>query len=257
VLGTSDAFTRLRPVLRWTFVAALGLLALSGWRKGALVGPRGIRPELLQEPLQLATDRKPFTFDYRGKQCRVQPVATYELWGLVVSHNDIHSVADIYHDTSSVDTKDLCVVWGESLRHTDYLRASYKSGPFTCYVSWRGVLPSLDMANVGNNHMITDSPAVREAIGRVHVGDQVHFKGLLVNYQMEDWESFWRRTSTSRTDSDCEVVYVEELEILARGTPGWYTLWRLATVLLVAAPLVYLWLFWRESGKDSVKLGEL
>jgi len=257
MLGQADLFSTLRPILRWSFFAALAVLLLAGWRKGALVGPNQVRPELLQEPLQLATDRPPFTFDYRGKQCRVKPVASYELWGLVVSHNDIHSVADIYHDTSSVDTKDLCVLWGESLQNRDYLRATFKSGPFTCYVSWSEPLPGLRMDGIGNNHMITDSPAVRQAIARVRVGDQVHFRGLLVNYQMEDWEGFWRNTSTVRTDSGCEVVYVEDLEILERGTPGWYLLWRLAIGVLIAVPVVYAVLFFRESGRDSVKLGEI
>lgn len=257
MLGAPDLFTRLRPVLRAAFFAALAALALAGWRKGRLVGPREIRPELLQEPAQGATQRPPFSYDYRGKRCRVQPVASYELWGLVVSHNDIHAVADIYHDTSSVDTKDLCVLWGESLRHLDYLRAKYSSGPFTCYVRWSEPLPSLDMANVGNNHLITDAPPVRDAIARVRVGDQVHLRGLLVNYQMEDWRSFWRNTSTVRGDDGCEVVFVEQIEILRRGTPGWYALWRLAWIVLLGVPVVYLALFVRQSGRDPVKLGEL
>ena len=219
--------------------------------------PREVRPELLQLPLQTATDRPPFSFAYKGKQCRVKPVAAYELWGLVVSHNDIKSVADIYHDASSVDTKDLCVLWGENLRHTDYLQAKYKSGPFTCYVSWSEVLPNLFMDGLGNNHMLTDSPEVRRAIGTVKVGDQIHFRGLLVNYQMEDWETFWRNTSTVRDDAGCEVVYVESLEVLQRGTPVWYFLWRFAEVVLVTVPLVYLWLFWYEAGRDPAKLGQI
>jgi len=257
VLGVPDLWSRLRPVLRWAFFGALAVIAVAGWRKGTLVPPREILPELLSEPLQSATERPPFSFEYKGKACRVRPVASYELWGLVVSHNDIKSVADIYHDASSVDTKDLCVLWGESLRHLDYLRAKYSSGPFTCYVAWSEVLPSLEMANIGNNHMITDSPEVRRAIARVHVGDQIHFKGLLVNYQMDDWEGFWRETSTVRDDSGCEVVYVEALEILRRGTPGWYALWYLAWVVLLAVPVLYGIAFYVESGKDSVKLGEL
>jgi len=257
VLGVPDLFSRLRPVLRWAFFAALAALAVSGWRKGDLVPPREVLPELLSEPLQGPTDRAPFSFEYKCKQCRVRPVASYELWGLVVSHNDIKSVADIYHDASSVDTKDLCVLWGESLRHADYRRAKYASGPFTCYVSWSEPLPSLDMANIGNNHMITDSPSVRRAIAGVQVGDQVHFRGLLVNYQIDDWETFWRNTSTVRTDTGCEVVYVEELDVLRRGTPGWYALWRLAWVVLLAVPVLYAIAFYVESGKDSVKLGEL
>lgn len=251
------AFVTLRPWLRRTFLVGLALLALAGWRKGTLPAPQAILPELWQVPVQEATAREPFDFRYKGHACRVRPVASYELWGLVVSHNDIHSVADTYHDATSVDTRDLCVVWGGTLRHSDYRLAKYRSGPFTCYVSWREPLPELAMENIGNNHLITDSAAVRDAIARVRVGDQVHVKGLLVDYQMDDWEGFWRRTSTVRTDSGCEVVYVEDLEILRRGTPFWYALWRLGWILVVAAPLAWLVLFVRQAGRNPVRLGEL
>lgn len=255
-MAFDHSFARRRRLLARAFLVALLLLAVSGWRKGTLAGPREIEPALLGEPLQSATARAPFEFTYKSKRCRVRPVATYELWGLVVSHNDIHSVADIYHDASAVDTKDLCVIWGDNLRHTEYLRAKYHSGPFTCYVSWSEPL-DLRMDEIANNHMITDSPAVRRAIAGVEVGDQVHFRGLLVNYQMEDWEDFWRNTSTVRTDSGCEVVYVESLEVVRRGTPGWYLLWRLAWWTLLTVPVAYLVLFWIEAGRNPVSLGEI
>lgn len=255
--GERDAFTRLRPWLRRTFVAALGLLAVAGWQKGRLVGPPSVLPELLAAPVQGATERAPFAFAYHGRQCRVRPVAAYDIWGLVVSHNDIASVADIYHDASSVDTKDLCLLWGENLRHADYLRASFRSGPFTCYASWSEPLANLHLDGIGNNHLITDSPAVRRAIAGVRVGDQVHLRGLLVDYQMDDWRDFWRRTSTVRDDRDCEVLFVEDLAVVRRGTPGWYLLWQLAIVVLLSVPIVYGALFWLTAGRDPVKLGEL
>ncbi len=249
----------LAALRRWisrAFVLSLLLFALAGWRKGRLAGPAAMRPELLQEPIQQPTDREPFSFPYRGKQCRVRPVAEYELWGLVVSHNNIHSVADIYHDRSSVDTKDLCVLWGHNLERDDYLHATFKSGPFTCYVSWNDGT-RLAMNEVSNNHMITRDPAIRDAIDGVQVGDQVHFKGLLVDYQMEDWDRFWRRTSTTRDDSGCEVVLVEELEVLERGTPVWYGLWHLAGALLVLLPVAWGVIFWKQAGADPVALGEI
>jgi len=249
----------LSALRRWisrAFVASLFLFALAGWRKGRLVGPPEIRPELLREPVQAATDRAPFSFPYRGKECRVRPVAEYELWGLVVSHNNIHSMADIYHDRSSVDTKDLCVVWGDNLQRDDYLRATFKSGPFTCYVTWTDGV-KLAMNEISNNHLITRDAAIRDAIAGVQIGDQVHLKGLLVDYQMEDWEKFWRRTSTTRNDSGCEVVLVEELDVLQRGTPGWYALWHLSGALLVLLPVAWGVVFWKQAGADPLALGQL
>ena len=107
--------------------------AISWYFKGSLAEPSDIDSALLQPPLQEPLEAEPFSFVYKGKECLVEPVATYELWGLVVSHNNIHSVADIYHDSTSVDTKDLCVVWGDNLDSDDYRRVDFKSGPWTCY----------------------------------------------------------------------------------------------------------------------------
>jgi len=186
----------------------------------------------------------------------VRPVASYELWGLVVSHNDIKSVADIYHDRSSVDTKDLCVVWGDNLRRDDYRRVKFWSGPFTCYFRIPdGTAFALDGA--GNNHLITDRPEVRRAIAGVHIGDQVHLRGLLVDYQMDDWEDFWRRTSTVRNDSDCEVVFVQSLEVLRRGTPAWYAARRLGWILLLGGAVAWFVVYAIEAGRGTGSVGRI
>lgn len=226
-------------VLGALLVVSLALVT-SGWLfKGELAPPAAMRPELGRDPVQTPTSEEPFSFVYKGKECRVRPVAEYELWGLVVSHNDIESVADIYHDSTSVDTKDLCVIWGANLERPDYRRVEFRSGSFTCYFRYPpGVHFSLRSGS--NNHLITDRPEIRDRIASVRVGDQVHLKGLLVDYQMDDWRDFWRRSSTVRTDSGCEVVFVRELEILERGTPGWYLAYRLGWLGLILVPAAYL-----------------
>jgi hypothetical protein len=214
-------------------------------RSGRLPPPEQLVPELRQEPVQLPTTRAPFSFLYRGRSCRVRPVAEYRIRGLVVSHNDIDSLADIYHDEGSVDTKDLCVLWGENAASGSYRQVDFSSGPFTCYARWPGevVFRGDELAN---NHLITADPGVRRAIDGVRVGDQVAVHGLLVDYQMEGWGKSWRRTSTSRRDSGCEVVFVEDLQVLRHGTPGWYAVRRAAGWLAVAAPAVYLLAFFAE-----------
>jgi len=248
---------RLRRLLGPAFL----LVALFTWfaslEKGLLTHQIEIDPLLLQAPLQKATSREPFSFDYKGRLCRVRPVTSYELWGLVVTHNNIESIADIYHDSTSVDTKDLCVVWGQNLESGEYRRVEYRSGPFTCYIRFpRDSSFALD--GLGNNHLITADPAMRKQISRVRVGDQIHLTGLLVNYQMDDWEDFWRKTSTVRNDSGCEVVHVEKLEILRQETPGWYAAYRLGWTLLVLIPVVYLLTVWLDAGKGhSGHLGRL
>ena len=117
---------------RWIgplFLAAVAITTIAWFQKGRLVEPAEIHEALLQTPVQRPQPGEVFEFRYKKKVCRVEPVASYELWGLVVSHNNIDSVADIYHDSTSVDTKDLCVIWGENLERSDYQKVQFKSGP--------------------------------------------------------------------------------------------------------------------------------
>jgi hypothetical protein len=71
---------------------------------------------------------------------------------------------------------------------------------------------------------------MRDRIDAVRIGDQIHLKGLLVNYSARRMPHAWRMTSTTRNDSGngaCEVVFVEAIDILQHETPGWYTTYTL------------------------------
>jgi hypothetical protein len=173
----------------------------------------------------------------------VRPVAEYQLTGLVVSHNDVESFADIYHDSTSVDTKDLCLLWGESLETDDFHQVRFSSGPFTCYFRFPSGI-RFDPHELSNNHLITDDDVIRRRLESVHVGDQVRLGGLLVDYQMEDWRSFWRETSTVRDDDGCEVIFVETLEVLREGAPLWNRLYRLSWLLIAVLPVAWVALAW-------------
>ena len=184
-----------------------------------------ILPELLQEPKQGPTRRPEFGFSYRGGDYIVQPVASYELYGLVVTHNNTIGLADITHDENSVDTKDLCVLWGANLERDDYRSITFESTPTWCHWSWRSEAIRFDETSIANNHLVTDSAALRAALDRVHVGDQIRFKGMLVNYMDTRYPGAWRNSSTRRTDGGagaCEVVFFEELEVLKpHATAAW------------------------------------
>jgi hypothetical protein len=252
----ADSLHTLRRFIGRAWLGCLVLLLFASWRKGQLAPPEEMLPALRRAPAQEATARAPFEFPYRGRACRVRPVAEYELWGLVVSHNDIHSVADIYHDRSSVDTKDLCVVWGSNLSRSDYREVKFESGPFTCYFEFdQGV--HFEISEASNNHLITDREEVRRSIARIKVGDQIHLRGELVDYQMDDWQDFWRQTSTIRQDSGCEVIYVETIEVLRRGTPVWYALATLASSGLLAGAAGWIVLFALEANRGTGSVGRI
>lgn len=248
-IGLQDSLDGRRRVLGFVALALVALFLLAWRNRGGLPAPSEIDPALLNAPRQEATERAPFEFAYKGHTVRVRPVAEYELWGLVVSHNDIRSVADIYHDSSSVDTKDLCVVWGENLQSGELGKVSFESGPWTCYYRYPEGVRFLG-SEMSNNHLVTDQDALRSELDDIRVGDQIHVKGALVNYQLDDWRDYWRRTSTVRTDSGngaCEVLFFEELEVLVRGTPVWYALFRATLLLLALVAALFLHSVWVDS----------
>jgi hypothetical protein len=226
-------------LLSFAFLGALAMLGASIFLKGRLPERSDVLPEMLREPIQKETVEKPFSFSYKNETYNVRPKSSYELWGLVVSHNDINGLADIYHTASSVDTKDVCVIWGKNFDR-EYGRVKFWNGCWTC--NWEypdGVSVFAD--KISNNHLITADDAVRGAIGGIRVGDQIHLKGWLVDYEIPSQPGRSRFTSLTREDTGdgaCEVVFVKEIEILKPGTPRWYTLYILSLRLLILIPLL-------------------
>ena len=85
----------------------------------------------------------------------------------------------------------------------------------------------------------------------------MHIRGLLVDYRMDDWGDHWRRTSTRRDDTGCEVVFVEELRVLRRARSFWYIVFAGAKGAAVAAPLLWLAVFWFEARLPGSRIGEI
>ena len=209
-----------RSPLDWAltafFFASLISLAVSFWVTKQLPVVEEVVAEMQNEPVQKQTTKRPFDFDYRGETYLVEPMAEYELWGVVVTHNDITGMTDITHTEDSVDIKDICVVWGENIQSNDYRDVSYSSGDFTCFYSYK--YPMQFYHNqLSNNHLLSDNEQVRDTIHQVNIGDQVHLKGMLVNYASASRPEWKRKSSLIRNDTGrraCEVVFVNEFEIL-------------------------------------------
>ena len=224
-----------------------GLLFGLAWhRQERLPQPQDLRPELFQAPLQTPLEDLPFQFSYRNHDYEVKTFADYELWGVIVSHNNISGVGDIYHDADSLDTKDICVLWGGNTARDDYLRVSFSSGAWTCYYEYPAGV-TFNASEVSNNHLITDSPVIRKQIDGLRRGDQVHLRGRLVGYRDRLWGNFWRNSSLTRADSGngaCEVVFVDDIEVLKPANPQWRAAFRIsgwaALALLIVRALLFL-----------------
>ena len=201
-----------------TFLILIVLLVFSFFVKDTLPDYKEIDTSLLKEPLQTTTSKSDFTFTYKNKEYFVHPVYDYELWGLVVSHNDINSIFDSYHDKNSVDIKDLCVIWGSpNLTSNDFHDVKYWNISWSC--NWQ-YLQGINFSSreLSNNHLLSDNKIIRDKIKNVHIGDQIHIKGSLVNYEYDNY--YPRISSISRDDTGnhaCEVIYVDEFEFIKRS----------------------------------------
>lgn len=211
---------------------------------------REVRSELQQQPIQQSVQLEPFWFEYMENRYLVKPLALYEIWGLVVTHNNISSIADMYHDSSSVDFKDLCVIWGDNVSSNNFHRVHYYSEPWTCFYrpDTREANEQFSPNELSNNHILSRREEVRELIKDATVGDQIHMKGLLVSYGHEDHLQFMRTSSLVRNDTGngaCEVFFVEAAELLKEGNPFWKKVFAvsrgLSLTLLFLFPLSWFW----------------
>ena len=65
-------------------------------------------------------------------------------------------------------------------------------------VPTRELWQAFEMAQLSNNHLLTEKPSIRSVIESVEVGDQIHLTGFLAEYSNHD--GFHRGLSTVRRD---------------------------------------------------------
>jgi ribosomal protein L37AE/L43A len=240
IIQNPKLYTVARVANNFIYLSLL-LLALSYWNQGRLPERNALSIFLENNPRQTATQRQPFAFDYRGKRIEVTPVASYELWGLIASHNNIDGFVWGY-DKDDVNIKDICVLWGANLASNDYQHYKIWNKQWTCMLELNAEqMQRFHGDALSNNHLLAEAPNIRKTIRELRVGDQVRIKGMLVNYRTPSFAPQWRSTSTQRGDAGngaCEVVFVEEIDVLRYGTPGWYWLFDFSLWLLLFSVII-------------------
>jgi len=225
--------------------AILAIASLS--LRHRLPDPAGLLADLRREPLQEATQAAPFETKVGGVTYTVNPLADYQIWGLVVSNHDSDTWWDWIHRASNdhLNVVDLCVVFAENVERGAYVGLNYSSGQFVCYVEtssyerWR----HFSLRALSNNHLLADRPSIISKLRDVQVGDQVRIRGRLAEYAHNHGFAFRRGTSLTRDDTGngaCETIYVEEVEVLSAGGRPWrWLLW--PSIALVLSGLI-VWL---------------
>lgn len=252
-------------ITKLIFIICIILFSISFFQKKKLPDSSKVLPELSQEPIQIDTNKKEFSFNYRGTKYNVNPLFDYELWGLIVTHNDINKWYNFYHDENSVNVKDVCVVWGKNVENNNHIGPTFKSGEWTCYTKISGKYfksgKNFRGNQLSNNHLLSNDSNIIDIIGKMHVGDQIHLKGMLVDYGTDE-RGYYRRTSISRNDTNqssrsggaCEVFYVDEAEILEEENHIWYLIEKISLYIFCFILLVKFINLIRVSQKLKTKL---
>lgn len=227
-------------------IANLLLLLTAIWRGDALPTPSELYPLLLNEPVQTKVTTPAFTSVSKDINYTVQPLYEYDLVGLVVSKHDANTWWDYIHSewNDSLNIVDLCVVWGNNVRNGAYAAIDFSSGQFTCNFSTNSneAFAAFDQSAISNNHLLTDQASIAKKLRSVRVGDQIHFRGHLVEYSHNHGFPFKRGTSIVRTDTGngaCETVFIDSIEILKSGGKLWRMLVWFASGMLLLGVLTW------------------
>lgn len=231
---------RLRICLRVFLYLGLVLYCSGRFFMGKFDEKMEISRTVRLNPVQADISEDPFFFAYGKEEYWIQPTASYDISGLIVTHNDVSSIADAYHTSESVDFRDVCLVWGSNVSSGVYRRFKFWSEPWSCHMKTEdsAAAASFNAAGFSNNHLLSPDPRVRETIRSLRIGDQVRLQGMLINYSPKWSPESLRKTSLERDDTGngaCEVLWVESAEILKRGGTGWHLARDLGFWLLVTA----------------------
>jgi hypothetical protein len=231
-------------------IGSLLLAAVSFFMKDALPPAAKLRQELLEEPQQVVVNRALRETTVNGIKYAIQPKFSYDLYGLVVSLHDSDVWWDYAHREwgDHINVVDFCVVWGQNIRRDSYKALSYWNDQWSCWAKadTQEAWGAFDPAALSNNHLVTDDPAIARELRKVRIGDQVHFKGYLVDYTTirNGQPGGMRVSSTVRTDTGngaCEVVFVEDFDILHSPNRWWRLLLRICVLVLLGS--VVAWAF--------------
>lgn len=227
----------------------------SSVRRNRLPEAKFIDRSLFSEPLQTDTDEKPYVYEYRGKSYNIEPLANYEIRGLLVTHNNIHELGDIYHDKDSEDIRDLCLIWGSNLIDNNFHKIKFWSEPFGCvyYPKTWDVAEQFNESEWSNNHLLVRSPEVAREVWKAKIGDQVYIRGALISYA-ESYRPNARRTSSlTRHDKGqaCEVLMVDEFRIIKKNSRFWHSTFNFTLVASVVGIIIITIFYLRSVYKKS------
>jgi hypothetical protein len=225
-----------KPNSVFVMMSFVGLL-VSFWNRNDLPGSIDYVPHIMEEPIQEATQKKPFKSEYKDIIYDIDPEFEYDLTGMIVSYRH-HDGGSRMHMRSNdhLNMLDVCVVWGDNTANSRLDQIDFWNGIFTCNFFTRDedAWDAFDIYQVSNNHLISDDEFIRDQVKDINIGDQIRVRGFLASYGREGMPK--RGTSTTRLDTGdgaCETLFVEKFEIVQAATNYWRVSMFAALAMLV------------------------
>lgn len=185
----------LRLVSKWLFILSIIVWGATFFLVGNLPPASVIQPELHASPRQAHVKMQTYDINYNGKDYKITDIATYQMVGLVLAHNDDLIKSQFGIKNAEFTMRNLCVIYGDELKHGNYSRTEFNNCP---------------VKDGSNNYLLSDNEEIRREIGKISIGDQIYIKGRLVNYE-SNAETL--KSSTKRDDGAAEIIFVEEVVI--------------------------------------------
>ncbi len=160
-------------------------------------------PDTAGDPVQGATDERPFERRVGSRRYRVTPRFRFDQSAQVVS-----AKAYRWGREGALLPEDLALAWGPVLAPPYAGRLSFSQ--FSRFFFWRTKDLSLDrgtiVSHTANVHLFPRTGRLKRALRAVRKGDRVRLEGFLVDIDAIDGSDFHWGTSTSREDDGPEFV---------------------------------------------------
>ncbi|MDA3885830.1 MAG: hypothetical protein PF638_09570 [Candidatus Delongbacteria bacterium] len=190
----------------------VGIIVLGLWyyydSKPITYGHGQIAPKT---PVQKLVSKKAFKLE---EDYEVLPLATFDITARVLSTERYWLDKE-----AKLAPVDFALGWGpmSDEKVLDKLKISQRNRWFYWSCKELPISQSQIMHNSANMHLIPANDEIDTKIKSTKTGNLVKFKGFLPKITGED--GWWWQSSLSRTDvgnGACEVVYVEEFEIISK-----------------------------------------
>ena len=142
---------------------------------------------------------------------KIKKIAKYDITGLIIGR-------EVYYGKNSygISNYDLTLAWGIAAQHSDDIKVvSMLNDRQVEYLLSGDLYTSYGNTAthyISNNHLIPINSTIKGLLKKAKIGKVIQMTGYLVYCEGNSWT--WGPSSTSRTDTGCEIILVETVNYL-------------------------------------------